>query len=524
MDRLFGAASAPGPRTGLLLAAALLIAGCGEGGSDVAPPAAPPASGSAAGPAAVPSEGETVAVIPADAPAIRPPADGGMDPRAVELVNRYADGADADPANAGVRRQVAMALQANGAVDAAARAWEQVIAMTPADASAWYHRARLRKDAGDLEAAVADLSRAIELAPDQPTPLARRGTWLIEAGRFEEAEADFRAAAEIDRDHRPAAEGMARVWIQQDRHALALQQILVPLRDRGQATPHVRFLIGQALRKLGRDEEAGFELEAGAGSDIEWAAHDPWVTETQQYWVGERADLTRARLLVDAGRGAEAVEVLAPLVTDPATDTAARILLANALRQTGDLPRATELLADGVQARPDEPLVVLALADARLADEDLPAAGRLAQRAIDANPGLAQAHETLALIRFAEKDWPAAERAARRAVELEPTRFAANLHLGLAIDRQPQRRREAFEQLQTTRRRHPDRWEPYYYLGAMLGSAGQTADAMRFAEQAARISPGNRVIEDLRQRLEAAAPPAAAPSAESAAPGDGAGR
>ncbi|MHC4811292.1 MAG: tetratricopeptide repeat protein [Planctomycetota bacterium] len=441
-----------------------------------------------------------------------------MNPRARALVNRYADAADADPANAGVRRQVAMALQANGADDAAARAWDQVLAMTPGDASAWYHRARLRKDVGDLDAALGDIGRAIEFAPGQPTPLARRGTWLIEAGRFEEAEADFRAAATLDRDYRPAAEGMARVWIQQDRHALALQQILVPIRDRGEASPHVRFLIGQALRKLGRDDEARFELEAGAGSDIEWALHDPWVAELQQYWVGERADLTRARLLVDAGRGAEAVDILAPLVTDPATDSAARILLANALRQTGDLPRATELLADGMQARPDELLIILALADARLADGDRPAAARLAQRVIDANPGLAQAHEMLALIHFADQNWPAAERAARRALEFEPTRFSANLHLGLAIDRQPQRRREAFEQLQTTRRRHPDRWEPYYYLGAILGSAGQTADAMRFVEQAARMSPGNPLIENLRQEIEAAA--AGAP----AAPGEGVGR
>ncbi len=455
-------------------------------------------------------------MIPADAPAIRPPTDGGMDPRARQLVDRYADGADADPVNAGVRRQVALALQANGAADAAGRAWDQVLAMTPGDASAWYHRARLRKDAGDLDGALADIGRSIELAPGEPTPLARRGTWLIEAGRLEDAEADFRAAANLDRDYRPAAEGMARVWIQQDRHALALQQILVPIRDRGQATPHVRFLIGQALRKLGRDEEARFELEAGAGSDIEWAAHDPWFSEMQQYWTGERADLTRARLLADAGRGAEAIDILAPLVTDPATDTAARILLANALRQTGDLPRATELLADGVQARPEEPLIILALADARLADGDLPAAGRLCQRAIDANPGLAQAHETLALVHFAEKDWPGAERAARRAIELEPSRFVANLHLGLAIDRQPQRRQEAFEQLQTTRRRHPDRWEPYYYLAAILGSAGQGTEAMRFVNRAARLSPGNRLVEELRQRLEVATPAAPQPEGEGA--------
>ncbi len=493
-----------------------LLSACGGGGeSDVGTPGAEPGADAAAGAAPRDASGTTAAASGklAVGAAIRPSDDLDMDRRARALVHRYADAADADPADPVPRYQVAMALQANGADEAARRAWDQVLRMQPEDAASWYHSARLRRARGDLPGAVADLTRAVELAPDRPAPVARRGLWRIDLGELPMAEADLLRAVELEPGFRPARLGLARLWIQQGRHEAALAEILVPMRNAGEATPHARFLLGRALSRLGRDEEAAIELEAGAGSSITWDDDDPWVLEQQRYWVGEQADLARARALIEAGRSDEAIPVLEPLVVDPARDAAARVLLGTALRESGDLARATTVLADGLEALPGEAPLALALAEARLADGDDDAALRLARRAVDASPRLAAAHAMVARIHHGRGEWQAAEAAARRALEIEPTHFSANLHLGLAIDRQPQRRREAFAQLQLTRRRHPGRWEPYVHLGAILGSAGQVEDAMRFAREAGRLSPGNPRVAELVRLIQqrAARGPGGAP-------------
>ena len=81
----------------------------------------------------------------------------------------------------------AQALAARGRLDAAAEAWDTVVAQAPDDVDARVARGLLHLERSDFEAASADLQRAHALAPDRIAPLYGLGDLAFARKAYAEA-------------------------------------------------------------------------------------------------------------------------------------------------------------------------------------------------------------------------------------------------------------------------------------------------------------------------------------------------
>ncbi len=109
---------------------------------------------------------------------------------------------------------------------------DRVVALQPESSDAHYQRAvTLNHGPGAIE----EFSRAIELDPDNLTAIGQRGLALVMAGRWAEAERDGRLVVERDPDF-----------------------------------PHWKYVLGAALRGLGRWQEAIQVLDAGVAQGLEY--------------------------------------------------------------------------------------------------------------------------------------------------------------------------------------------------------------------------------------------------------------
>lgn len=490
----------------LIAAGIILMPGCG--GEESAPSAAststlePGGSPAADGPAATSALrsaiGDPSMEFPLDAARL-----DALDVHVRSLVDEFAAAIEASPEDPAPRRRLAMVFQANGLEADAVDAWRQALSLEPVHVGGWYNLARSRYALGEIDAAIEDMTRAIRIDGDQPHPMARRAQWRLELGEDEAARADLDAVLERFPQYRPARLMLARLLVSGTpvERGQALREILVPLRDAGGVTPYARFLTGDALRRMGRTEEAEPELLMGAGSTVAWGGFDPEDAELRRHWVGERAEVNRGSALIAAGRADEAIRRLQPFLGDPAEDAAVRVMLATAMMENRQLDQASALLLDGLRARPDELPLILTLAELRRAEGDFTTATSLVEQVLQRDDASAAGHELLARLRFDRGDWTGALESARRAVELEPSRFDANLLVGLALESDPQTRPAAFRQLQATRRLHPDRWETYFYLAAFLATIDRMNDARTFAKRAIELAPEVRQVRELATRI-----------------------
>ncbi|MFK7960195.1 MAG: tetratricopeptide repeat protein [Phycisphaerales bacterium] len=444
-------------------------------------------------PAAVP--------VPASNDPVAIPTGVDLDPETANILEARRVAASVDPDSIAARTRYALALQAAQLDEPAMRTWEQVVAAGPNDPTGWYFLAITRRQIGQTDEAMAALHRSIAAGPDYLPAQTRRGFWHLENGDPVAASTDFSAVLRVVNGDPAASIGMARVLIQagEDEQASA---ILAVLRRSEPRDAYVRFLYGGVLQRLGRSDLARFELEAGAGSQFVWGARDPRMLAVANQRVGPRARISMGQQLVGAGQFSAARDRVAPLVNDPATDAAPRIILAEAIRGLGDPARAIELLVEGSEARPEDASLVLNLALHQHQAGDADAALRLVRKAISMNETTVDAHLLLATLHREAGRHTDAEAAARRALELDPNGFRSNFTLGVAIYDQGTRQREALAQLQLARQRHPERWESWYYIAVLLADDNQPEQAARFAERAARLAPPNHpLITELLRAL-----------------------
>ena len=129
----------------------------------------------------------------------------------------YRDLLARDPGCAPVRAQLAAALLASGATEAAIDAADQALAADPTLLAAWLARAEARQRLHRHAAAAADLERAAALAPDRASILLALGTAYVELDRLEAAEACLRRAAACDPDSAAVAASLGSVLLRRGR-------------------------------------------------------------------------------------------------------------------------------------------------------------------------------------------------------------------------------------------------------------------------------------------------------------------
>jgi tetratricopeptide (TPR) repeat protein len=349
-----------------------------------------------------------------------------------------------------------------------------------------YYQAGTLINRGDREEALRLLERAVERAEavgeSNEVPRLLLAENLLALGRLDEAEAHFRHVQKRQPNDLRLHWGLGQLAAARQDWAASRDHLLLCLESPAAQKKASAKLAFVSLR-LGQAAEAQqFREQADRlPRDREWS--DPYTMLYMPYALKKRGRYRWADSLEEAGRLAEAAEVLRPLVQEFPEDYLTHLTLAKVLGRLGFLNEAEAGLRRALQLAPDK----------------------------------VQAHHYLGLVLFLEGE--AADRAGERAGARERyEEAAAELRRALAIKgdygiahmclgQTLKKLGQAAEGLASLRQAvhcNPEHAEIHYHLGEALAETGAAAEARDHLEQALRFGPsGASWRKAARERLAA---------------------
>jgi len=288
-----------------------------------------------------------------------------------------------------------MACEANGLVEPARSAYREAAALDPSNPRWVYRLGAVDARAGDAAAALQALRRAAVLAPEYAPIHWRIGLLLLDANDLAGAEREFGTASELEPRDPAAWTGLARVYLQRGDSAAAAST-LERLLARAPGDRYAMQLLGTALERLGRHDEAAAMLAAGAAGQPSWS--DPWTDEMLEWRRGFAVRLKDATAYFENGQAAQAVRLLEELVAEKPDDTALLAYLGQAYVVAGRALDGTRTLERVVARDPARVDAWVRLASGYLDQERYPQARAALDRALALNASYAPAHETLGLL------------------------------------------------------------------------------------------------------------------------------
>ena len=142
----------------------------------------------------------------------------------------------------------------------AAEAFEEAIRLAPARTDIRIRYARTLSDLHRYDDAAEQYDLLMSEVDDDPDTLTGWAQCLVETARGEEARDVYRKVFELNPTHEEAQFGLARLEFQQGNHKDSLA-ILEPLYEKSPRKSSIRYLLGQVLRSLGRQDQAQAHLE-----------------------------------------------------------------------------------------------------------------------------------------------------------------------------------------------------------------------------------------------------------------------
>ena len=235
---------------------------------------------------------------------------------------------------------------------------------------------------GQFEHATGALELASGRSPRISSIETRLGLLLLKRNELDAAEDQLRRALQSSSD--PAAlEGLGQIALRRGQHQQAvdlLQQALsaVPEADR------LHYALGQAYRNLGDEQRARLHLERYGTIGIR--PRDPVLEQLESFRVGKTPHTLQGRKAFQAGSYAEAAAAFRRATLASPRDASARVNLATALSQLGQLEAAREELRSAVELDPDNgnALYNLGLLDRHFGDVE--SARRHLARAVELRP------------------------------------------------------------------------------------------------------------------------------------------
>lgn len=277
-----------------------------------------------------------------------------LDPGLAEAITLGVQAIRADPASSRPWLELGMTYEAHSQHDLSLACYTEAVRLQPESDRAGYRLGLALGRAGRLEDAALELRRVIDVNPDYVAARLRLGYLLLDAGKQGEAKEAFMAVL----DEPAAIQGLAQAELELGHPEEALRTLGDPGLMVGPHIPLTKRLVGLALARLGRTQEAQEALALGVGAKPVFA--DPWSRQVASYKVGTSAIVMRAQKMVDNGRFELALGLLGPLRADG--DVRVLRLTGVALARVGDFSGAAEVLSEAVLAEPGDPVLVVALA------------------------------------------------------------------------------------------------------------------------------------------------------------------
>jgi tetratricopeptide (TPR) repeat protein len=354
-----------------------------------------------------------------------------------------------------------MTLLANEFAAEARHAFARAEALDPNEVR-WPYFQGLILSWSDSEAAVEEFLRAVQLDQSGTDAVSLRlADLLLEQGRYEEAAQHYQSVVASHADDPRAQLGLGRIAMARGAWSESVGHFQVAAAHHLTARS-ARELQATAERHLGKPVAATKPSEG-----LEPAWHDPLVMELEDFRVGKRARLNRANQLLTAGKPAEAVVLLEPL-----------------LRQ---YPEADEgWLKLGV--------ALLALKRYSVAEQAL-------ERVVELTPRSAEGQFYLGIAFLEQGQTTRATSALRRALEIKPANARAHLYLGRCLE-QAGNRDAALAAYADAVRCKPDLAEAYLAQARTLMDAGRLPEARITIGRALQLQPDLEPAMRLRQRID----------------------
>ncbi|MEM1181778.1 MAG: tetratricopeptide repeat protein [Acidobacteriota bacterium] len=364
------------------------------------------------------------------APPRQPELPEDLDAEIAASLGARFEAAASSPMSPELRAELAMAYHAHQYLEAACPSYRQAIALggpSHAEAAPWSYRLAhcLRELPAPPGVAVAQLEGVVRLDPAYGPARVTLAEWLAQDGELDKALAvlDDAAAAESD----PAPVRFARWRILLESGKAADMAEAAEEAYAGSNDPRIGALLGRAYRQLDDPRAGGLQhlsrVQAGA-------APDPWRDAIQDFEVGFKADMDRARRWTQSGEPDRAVELLEPRLESRPDDATVITSLASAHVAARRLGDAQQILSDAIGRGIEHFAIHLNLGRVYQLGGALEPALEQTQRAIDLNPTLAGAWTQKGRQLFLARRFDEASDALDKATELDPADVEAALLLG----------------------------------------------------------------------------------------------
>ena len=249
----------------------------------------------------------------------------------------------------------------------------------------------------------------------------------------------------------------------------------------GKTEKHLRTILGSAFNDLATAEALQEKYDL---ADKHYRQAERWDSGIP----GLRRNLGLAAFFV--GKHAEAIRLLARVVTEEPGDAHARAVLALAYFATEDFARAAQTISPIADRAFQDPQLGFAWAKSLAETGNKRGAARALESLEKAGPSLS----VESLIQFGQlwSELGETKRAAqlfRQALLVDPTNADAKCALGIALMRLS-KQSEAVDLFLSVLVDHPDHAEARYRLGRALVEMGNFPEAIRNLQEATRLQPG----------------------------------
>jgi tetratricopeptide (TPR) repeat protein len=353
--------------------------------------------------------------------------------------------------------------------------------------------------------AVKLLNNALELNPNRPDAYNGLGWIAFTKGAYEEAITHLRKALEIDPKLPGLRSSIAFSLMALGRHVEAIEELETNVHIfPGSVYSH--FLLGQAYLQQKDYENAKRHYEAAIELDENYVnAYYGLFTACSRLKQQAKA---HEYMAVFRRLKAEEMKVLKArdktyddLVTMRHTVAENQVAAARIYRAQGQSNRAEELLEKAITLDPDNPVCFTELAGLYFTTNRLSEALQMHRRVSEIEPKNAACFLNIGVISARLKRFDDAEEALRKVVELAPEdssgyRELARLYLSTKRSySQARKLAEKAVELNKTA-------DNYYVLTCACDISGDTMNALKAAEQAIRLEPGNVRYKQLYQRIQ----------------------
>jgi tetratricopeptide (TPR) repeat protein len=355
----------------------------------------------------------------------------------------------------------------------------QAVEQSPQSFAATLALVRAQRQVQDLTGAATTVARLLALKPDDAQASLEAAAIALAQGALDDAERGFRRSIEADATLLEPRIGLAQVLGRRGDAAGARQHLLALVTEYpGDPTPKIQ------LAELG--------LQTGNPTEAVRLYGEICQTFPNRFLLRAR----HGELLGLSGRTDEAYRVLQTLLKDSPGNAMAHLVLADLFVRRGFISLADEHVAQALAQRPGDPQAYRLRARIVVAQGNMEAAIRILRALIELTPQDAELHARLAYCLEQTGELDEAEKEIGRAIRIRPDLAALYVQSAQLLVR-ARRLDDAVAAYRIAHERDPGNALVLNNLAsALLEAGGPAAEAVKLAEKARGIAPGNPEIAD----------------------------